>query len=139
MNLWKRIKNVFTDELVDSEIVADKDIELKIVRAELEETLILLKSKERLHAYGRPFHIEWDFMGIPFSVERQLDPDGDFLMTVIGYYPLINPTNKAKEWRLPLNDDQHATLVEDFKKWAADWSADSLVEKLKFSQDKTND
>lgn len=128
MDLWQRLKNVFTDHLVEKYITPDN------------EEPDPINPNTKINAYGKPFHIEWDFIGIPFSIERQLDQgDNKFLMTVIGYYPLINPTNKPKEWFLPLDDEQHAKLVEEFKEWTADWSADGLVEKLKFTQDKTND
>lgn len=145
MDLWQRLKNVFTDVLVDEAEVLERDIRIEATNSALQKAIEQLKQlretpKDPVHAYGRPFHIEWDFMGIPFSIERQLDAGSDlFLKTIIGYYPLINPTNKPREWSLPLNDDQHAELVESFKKWSADWSADQLTEKIKFIQDKTDD
>lgn len=112
MNFWERIKNVFTDHLVDKHITPDNP-------------------NTQINAYGKPFHIEWDFIGIPFSIERQLDQgDNKFLMTVIGYYPLINPTNKPKEWFLPLDDDQHNEVVGSFKRWKENQDVDSLLERV---------
>lgn len=128
MKLLQRLKNVFTDHLVDP-----KDL---IVKAnELLDAVDPVKEKEPLNAYGKPYAIDWDYIGIPFSIERQLDPNGGFLMTNIGYYPLVNPASKAREWCLPLSDEQHQEVIQDFKKWVANNDVDYLLERVNIKKE----
>lgn len=129
MKLLQRLKNVFTDEFIDPK-------ERTTLKATIAELIAAAEpKKEPLHAYGNPYAIDWDFMGIPFSIERQLDENGNHLMTNIGYYPLIAPTNKAREWCLPLNDDQHQELITTFNDWKLGVDVDALIERIKLRED----
>lgn len=126
MNLWKRIKNVFTDDLVERKELIKKDDEL-------------LKAAEKPvnDVRGKPFSIDWGFLGIPFSVERIYVNDDPSLplMTLIGYYSLINPSSEPREWYLPLDDKQHNELVESFNEWRAMWTAEDLLERTRNNND----
>ena len=109
MNFWKRVKNIFTNELVLPSPPAEP-------------------VKETVHQYA----IDWDFIGIPFSIERCLSDDKvPELITSIGYYPLTNLTNEPLEWFLPLNDEQHNELVKSFNEWKRNQDVDSLIGRIK--------
>lgn len=113
MNLWKRIKNVFTNELVEK----------KEEKAE-----ITANSTPPVTRYGKPFFVDFGFMGIPFSVERCYSEDEeDKLLTLIGYWPLHNPSSEPNDWFLPLTDEQHEELVKEFKEWCSHHEASNLM------------
>jgi hypothetical protein len=121
MNLWKRIKNVFTNELVEKKE---------------EKPEITANSTPPVTRYGKPFFVDFGFMGIPFSVERCYSEDEeDKLLTLIGYWPLHNPSSEPSEWYLPLDDKQHNELVESFNEWRAMWTAEELLERTRNNND----
>lgn len=121
MNLWKRIKNVFTDELVDKKELIDKANELL-------DAVEPVKEKE--HGWS----VDWDRLGTPFSVEWQKETKELKRGTLIGYWPpkcndytpgCVEPL----EWHLPTTEEQHEEVVKDFEAWLD----------LKDQENKTND
>ena len=91
MKLFQRIKNVFTDTLVEK---------LNIVELDPKEDLVY------------SVHIDWNLLGKPFSIERNKDVNGESV-TIIGYW--IENVLEPKQWYLYINKDQHEELVNQFK------------------------
>lgn len=99
MNLFQRLKNVFTNHLVDAKTTP--------------------APQPPLEEFG--LHIEWDKIGTPFCIERTSDGDDNRRETTsIGYWPPGGPNDKITEpleWFLDISKEQHEKLVADFKLW----------------------
>jgi hypothetical protein len=137
MNLWKRIKNVFTNELVEKKELIEKANELldavsTISTKSLPKEITYINGHDEqvtvndskgvkvvLPVSEEPFSfkVDWDKMGKPFSIERTMNDNGIWI-TAIGYWPdNVDVTSEPKEWFLFITKDQHEQLVEEYKEW----------------------
>lgn len=94
MKLLERLKNVFTNHLVEKE---------KIIEMVKEKPVF-------------SFSIDLDELGTVVSVERLVENEDSFECSCIGYWPKDKNVIEPLEWYLFLNHDQHEELVNQFNK-----------------------
>lgn len=104
MKLWARIKNVFTDELV-----------------ELLPELPNPEFSKEGWLVTNDWSVNWDGFGEVVSVERCPGDEECMEHTLIGYFPPMSPygptVKEPDEWKLFITRKQHEEVVKDFEAW----------------------
>jgi enterochelin esterase-like enzyme len=101
-----------------------EDLETRINELEAEVERRIKNDEDRLlqmykNSASQPVAIDFDSLNV-FSIERvvKLNIQGTHLQpaTIVGYHNTTT-TDRNGEWYLYCSDEEHAKLVEDFKKY----------------------
>ena len=118
MKLLQRLKNVFTNELVDplEQIKQLRERGLLLDQAEIDKVSEVVIPDTTQYGWS----VDWDRIGTPFSVEWQKETSVEKAGTLIGYWPPEGTYNNQRcvmEWHLPTTPEQHEEVVKDFEAW----------------------